>query len=185
MHVLMRGAGVAFLRMAALNHPSVPQDNNGRTSRAREGAFQLDATTTVCVCGCEAGMGKFGFVPRRIGIVTTSTLPWYRTFLVKHSLETMRLKNHRSQSARPHSNFDFDLFVKPLKGECTAEGKFVGAASKYEVKGQHFLDIRGQFFFSIYRLQPSKCSSAAILGSAAGASAPMMSRQTILRAHVL
>ena len=68
-----RGARVAFLRMAALNHPSVPQDNNGRASR--EGAFQLDATTTVYVCGCEAGMRKFEFVLRRIGIVTTSTLP--------------------------------------------------------------------------------------------------------------
>ena len=75
----------------------------------------------------------------------------------------MRLKNYRSQRARPHSNFDFDLFVKPLKGECTAEGKFVGAASKYEVKGQHFLDIQGQFFFSKYRLQPPFGVAAGLL----------------------
>ena len=80
-HVLMR-ARVAFLRMAALNHPSVPQDNNRRTGR-EEGAFQLGATTTVYVCGCEAGMRKFGFVLKRIGIVTTSTLPLVSNLLGK------------------------------------------------------------------------------------------------------
>ena len=37
----------------------------------------------------------------------------------------------------------------------------------------------------LYPYSGSPCSPAAILGSAADASAPMMSRQTILRAHVL